>query len=709
MTHGMTNQQPTALPRLRLYAAAHRLAALGASGTWGAQMVPAVASLDCTVSTGLSRERRCAEAIRLLAATTPLRLEPDELLAGASLQLEARSHRVPVAAEDSISHITVDYGVGLRIGYNGIRQQLHAKLTSGEGDLTARDFWESQLICLKAACHWHDRYRALLRERIATSSGAQREHYARVLAACAEVPERTPQSFHEAVQALWFMWEFQRVCGNWTGLGRLDELLGPHLESDLAAGVLTHQEAREILAHFLAKGTEWRNRDHRGSGDAQNYQNIILAGVDAQGREVTNTVTYLVLDIIEELRLSEFPITVRVNCDTPDALWRRTAEVMRLGGGVVAIYNENVILTALQKLGLPLATARLFTNDGCWEILIPGRTHFKYLPFDCVQLLQETLGVAAQQTPDFADFEALYAHFMDHLRGAIEARRDAAEAMLADPGRQSHPSALLCLFMPPCVERGRGYFNGGPEYDILAPHAGGIVDVADSLLVLQDLVYEQRELTLAEFVAILRDDWEGHEKLRRQVRQAGRGYGNDNPDGDAMLVRLFGDYTRLVREAAMGAPFLFPAGISTFGRQIAWAPQRLATPAGFRAGEYQSNNLSPAPGTDRHGPTAVLKSYCKLDFTDLPNGGPLELRLHPTMVQGEAGLQAVIALLRTLHSLGGFYLSLDVVDVETLRDAQRHPERYLNLSVRIAGWSSHFVTLDKEWQEMIIERTIHGK
>jgi len=176
-----------------------------------------------------------------------------------------------------------------------------------------------------------------------------------------------------------------------------------------------------------------------------------------------------------------------------------------------------------------------------------------------------------------------------------------------------------------------------------------------------------------------------------------------------MLVRLFEDYTRIVREVGEGAEFLSAAGVSTFGRQIAWAPDRLASPHGFRAGEFQSNNLSPAPGTDRHGPTAVLKSYCKLDFTKLPNGGPLEIRLHPTMVKGEEGLQATITLLKTLHSLGGFYLSLDVVDAETLRDAQQHPERHLNLSVRIAGWSSHFVSLDDEWQEMIIKRTTHGE
>lgn len=696
---------PNALPRLRLSEATHRLAFLGASGHWGRQMISAGDPLP--KAPHWSRERHCAEAIRLIAHAAPLRLEPEELLAGASTYVEARWHQAPAAGVGSISHVTTDYSVGLRVGYDGLRAQIEQRLASGEGDESARDFWECQLICLEAACHWHERYRQALREAIGWSAGAQQDHYRRVLAAAAEVPERPARTFHEAVQALWFMWEFQRLCGNWTGLGRVDEMLGPFLRSDLSEGRLTLDEAREILAHFFIKGTEWRTGEGRNSGDAQNYQNIVVAGVDADGNEVCNEVTHLVLDIIEETRISEYPVTVRLNAHTLDELYRRTAEAMRLGGGVVAVYNEDVIIEGLVKLGFDLRTARTFTNDGCWEILIPGRSSFGYHPFDCMQLLQQTLGLGADsQTPDYPDFDSLYADFNARVRDSVAGIRAGIEAQRADDGFRGQPSALLCLFMPPAIQRGSGYYADGAEFFIRSPHAGGIVDAADSLQVLKEWVFERREFTLAQFVEMLRENWEGHEEFRRRLRQSGTHYGND-AGADEMLRRLFDDFTATVREVAEGADFVFPAGISTFGRQIQWAPERLATPHGFFAGEYQSNNLSPAPGTDRHGPTAVLKSYCKLDFTRLPNGGPLEIRLHPTMVKGEEGLQATVGLLKTLYALGGFYLSLDVVDADTLRDAQRHPERHLNLSVRMAGWSSHFVSLDDEWQEMIIERTTH--
>ena len=453
----VTLPPPAFVPRLRLGDATHHLAALAASGHWGRQMRPAEVSLPQEAVTGYSRERGVAEAIRLIAETVPLRLEPEELLVGASLYAEARGHAVPIARIASISHVTVDFGPALRSGYAGLRAQIEERLRSGEGDARARDFWESQLVCLAAACRWHDRYRALLRERLAASDGATREHYRRVLAACETTPERPPRTFHEAVQALWSMWEFQRVCGNWSGLGRIDELLGPYLEADLAEGRLALDEAREILAHFLIKGTEWRTGEDRNSGDAQNYQNIILGGLDANGREVCNEVTYLVLDLIQELRISEFPVTVRVSGGTPERLWRRTAEVMRLGGGVVAIYNEDVILAALARLGLPAETARTFTNDGCWEIIIPGRSGFSYLPFDCVALLQETLGLAGEGPVDgAADFEMLYADFLARLRETILALRRGVEAQLADAGVPRPPfgSALPLHALVPAARAG---------------------------------------------------------------------------------------------------------------------------------------------------------------------------------------------------------------------------------------------------------------
>jgi len=184
-------------------------------------------------------------------------------------------------------------------------------------------------------------------------------------------------------------------------------------------------------------------------------------------------------------------------------------------------------------------------------------------------------------------------------------------------------------------------------------------------------------------------------------------YGNDGDEADAMMVRVFDDYTTIAGRVRERCGVLRPAGISTFGREIAWSQPggRAASPDGHRRGAVLATNFSPSPGADREGPTAVIRSVCKMDFTRMPNGTAFELKVLPDSVRGEEGLETLMALMRTFVQLGGWFMQIDVVDSTMLLDAQRHPERYRNLSVRVSGWSARFATLSKEWQDMIIQRT----
>lgn len=172
-----------------------------------------------------------------------------------------------------------------------------------------------------------------------------------------------------------------------------------------------------------------------------------------------------------------------------------------------------------------------------------------------------------------------------------------------------------------------------------------------------------------------------------------------------MLMRVFNDYTEIAGRVKERNGIKRPTGVSTFGRELAWLPQRKASPCGSKSDEVLATNFSPSPGTDRKGPTAVLKSYCKMDFTRVSNGAPVELKILPGSVTGENGIDALVGLTKTFIKLGGYFLHIDVIDSATLIDAQRHPEQYPNLPVRIAGWSARFTTLDKQWQDMIINRT----
>jgi len=661
-----------------------------------------------------------AEAVRLIASRAPLRLVAGERLVGAATLLEATKHVMPITPFRSISHTTIGFEKALRIGYRGIRAEIDERLARGGLDTAGVDLLDAMKTCLDAAGVWHNRYVAALEER-AAACPAERGNCEEVLAALRPVPENPPQTFHEAVQALWMMWDFQRLCGNWSGIGRIDKMLGPVLRRDLDSGRVTLDEARELLAHFWIKGCEWITAQGRGSGDAQFYQNIVLAGVDEQGQPVANEVTDLVLDVVEELHISDFPIAVRICAETPDALLRRVAAIQRLGGGIVAVYNDDRILPTLTRFGYPPEDARDYANDGCWEIIVPGKTAFGYQPFDALLLLQQTLGLSLAEPAQsilkpegddlrlhapssdemlgFADFDALYAGFRERLTATVDRLLD--QVPFSDL-----PCPLLSAFVEGCVQRGRSYMNAGPVYTVRSPHAGGLPDVANSLLAIRHLVYDQKEMTLREMVDILRAGWQGREDLRQRVLTRFDFYGNDSAQADAMLRRVFDDYTALVGATRQRHGVLRPAGLSTFGREgSAFLPHRLATAAGNKKGDILAPNFSPTPGSDKRGPTAVIRSHCSVDFSRLPCGTALDLKVAPGSVRGETGLAALVGLLRTFVHLGGVFMQIDVVDTDTLRHAQQRPDKYPNLSVRISGWSARFATLTKEWQDMIIART----
>lgn len=553
--------------RRLLSTATHDFAERGLRGEFGQSLVSLGVSVGDVVDVeGMSEDMLCAHSIRYIGDHAPVRVIPGELLAGSATLKESPQHMVPVYDRFSVSHTTLGFDKALRIGLKGIRRQVEDRLSRGDLSEPGADLLNAMLICLDAAASWHRRYVELLGSLIAQSDGATQAHYLRILGNLKNVPENPPSSFAEAIQSLWLLFTFVRLCGNWPGLGRIDQMLGPFLAADLANGKITLDEAREYIAHFWIKGTEWiGGSPFIGSGgDAQHYQNIILGGIDEDGQEVTNDVTYLVLDVIEELRISDYPVAVRINSRTPEKLLRRIAEVQQCGGGIVSVYNEDVVIESLVQFGYPLSEARNYTNDGCWEAIIPGKTCFGYMPFDMLLLLQSALGLNDDEAaiPSYDSFESLYAAFRERLSAHLDQFNLTTDKYSL--GGRSAP--LVSIFVDDCIERGRGYDNRGPVYSVLAPHAGGLADTANSLLAIKRLVYEQKRVSLEELVGILRADWNGHEELRREVVSRLEGYGNDDDVADEMVRRLFDDFTELASRVREREGVLRPAGISTFGR-----------------------------------------------------------------------------------------------------------------------------------------------
>ena len=649
-----------------------------------------------------------ANAIMTIAKEARVIIPKNTNIVGSTTYLEATNHLVPFLDYSSVSHTTIDFRVVVEKGTLYLKNRIEAKLTETLSSKCTESiaFWKAELMCIEALELWHNRYLEELR-RLGRDD---------IVSYFENVPMKPASSFKEAVQSLYFTFAFVRLCGNWPGLGRIDEFLYPYYKKDFEQGAITYEEAREFLANMWVCGCEWAfgydlDSFTPGSGDAQHYQNVVLAGIDKDGAPVTNPITYMILDIVSELSISDFPISVRLNKKTPEKLHRKVAEVIKKGGGIVACYNEEVIIEALIRFGYSQEEARSFANDGCWETIIPGKTCFSYMPFDILAFLQDVIfnGI------DYNSFESLYSDFEKRMEDVFfnyKKERVSCYPIIA-------PATLMSVFVDDCSLEGLCYHNLGPKYTVQAIHVGGISDCGDSLATLKEFVFDNKEYSYKEYINILKSNWENMIDLRIKALNYPK-YGNDGP-GDDMVLRVFNSFVKVnekikamdisgnicndINDLGNFKGVLFPSGISTFGRELEWSKNREATASGHLKGEVLAGNMSPSPNCDIDGPTAMLKSYSKLDFVKLPNCGPLDMKLHSSSLKGEKGIKAIMSLNKALVELGGCFLQINVVDRETLLDAREHPEKYQNLSVRVSGWNARFATLDKEWQDMIINRT----
>ncbi len=664
----------------------------------------------------MSPEDRYDIAIRRIAEKAPIRVcEYEKVSGSATLGLAVR-HCTPVywggdGRMGGQSHLTVDFEETIRFGLDAKQNRIEEKLKDASINDEERRVLQSFLSTIESFRIYHGRYLE-----------ATKDTHPDIYETLKVVPFHPATTFREAVQALWMEFSFLRLCGTWPGIGRIDYLLGDYLKNDLKEGRTTIEEAREVLATMFIKGCEWiESCTRRGTGDAQHYQNIVLAGVDKNGKEITNEVTYLVLDIVEELPISDFPISIRLNSKTPAKLLDKAARVVRHGGGVIAFYNEEVVIDALLKDGYELEEARQFANDGCWEVQIPGKTHFAYWPFDGLDIFNRTVGtVTYGEIPDFACIDDIINAFRAGLKDTIKMMYYESVERWFLPGsdRLRLRGQKMCaeinvvgVFEGDCIERMSSYHNCGTKYFVRSPHIGGLPDIANSLLAIQKLVYEEKLISFKELIAALRNNWEGHEELRNYARTKYNYYGNDSDEADNYYVRLVDLFADVVKEVIGEGPKYdahFVPGISTFGRNVDWLPTRTATAFGYKKGEILAGNASPTPDTDFSGATSVIRSYCKADLRKMTTGAALDLKISPQTLTGRNGLEALKGLMRGFVTLGGFFFQPDTVDVETLLAAQKDPQSFKTLSVRVSGWNARFVTLNDEWQQMIIDRTSQG-
>jgi len=621
-----------------------------------------------------------------------------------------------VAEGDFTSHVPFGTEKALGLGLRGLKEQAAARLADLRGDVDKAAFLKAVLTSLDAVTEFIRRHAdEALRLRDVTGDETRRRELKKIADVCLWVSTEPPRTFREALQLFWFLCVAMAAeSQSCIPIGRFDQDLYPYLERDLDAGETTLAEAQTLLECL------WIKLNFESDLTTDTCRNITLAGQTADGLDAANTLTYMCLDASHRLRLADPKLNVRFHGGSPARLLRKCVEMVKDGlGGFPAFYNDEAIIEGLTGMGVPLESARLYSCDGCQEIILPGKGDFYpvHTGVDLLACVQRTLGVppylvepGGPEPPeteiiDYPSFEA----FMDAYLGNLDAMVAAAveDGNMRDMGLAMYsPVPFLSSTLEGCIENAVDKTAGGCTYNWTGCNGQAFAAAVNSLAAVKRMVYDEKLVPLDGLRETLMDDWRD-ERLRQYALNRVPKWGNDDDYVDEIAVRVAGHFIDEVlrHRNPRGGPY-YP-GIFTF-HHVSRGIRSSASPDGRHAGDPVSTHLSPVAGTDKAGPTLAVNSALKVYALHPPEGTAMDLRFHPTALMGGDGLEKLEGFVRAFMGGGGTVVQFNVVDSETLRDAQANPEQYRSLLVRVWGFSAYFTTLTREYQDEIIARTMHG-
>ena len=709
---------------------------------------------------------RKARAVALKLSHMPTDLWDHQLFAGSMTLEEPRIHAEwgfpdyvtdqerAQAAERGLSihsvfgHIVPDYPRLLSKGLRGILDEVEAQRpavrSAGE---TA--FLDSVVVALDGVMAFAHRLAERCELEASHQTNPQRAAELREMAAnLRQVPTGPAQTFWQALQAVWLLHMIFHSTMDGNAMGRVDQYAWPYMKADLDQGRVTLEQAAELTDCFClkfnerAKTTEeqrpevrrkepvnpgsrtrhftssqlGRNRD---SLDATNHwlQNIVIGGLTPDGADGTNLLSFLLLESYRRHQMTNPLLTVRVHRGSPCELLKRTSETLKDGGGMPAIFNDEAIAPALQRLGIPAADARDYTNDGCWEVIIPGRTDFRFLRISVMLCLEWALNRGrsrldgTQVGPDtgdpraFTTWEQLWQAFLSQLDVMVQQTVARVVENLNDRSTIAPVPLLSALLDGPIAAR-TDMTAGGAKYRTFGMLAEGAAHAIDSLTAIRTVIFGAGSTAnMAQLCDALDTNFKGFAPLHAELLGAPK-YGNDDPVADAMGQEMIEAFTSTVARHANAhqSRIKFPCGVGTFSWYIGIGEGLGASADGRLHGEPVSSNFSPALGRDMEGIPGAILSYAKMHHCNLPAGAPLDLRLARRLVHGEEGTARMVGLIRSFAQTGGAMMTLTVADTEELRAAQREPEKYKSLRVRMGGWCAYFTMLSREQQEHHIRR-----
>ena len=637
------------------------------------------------------------------------------------------------------AHLAVNYQKVITeglLGYENRVRDCKANLDLTQPDSIDKNiFYKAVLIVLDSVHKFALRYSKLAVELATKENNLKRkselEEISRV---CEKVPYYPADSFREAVQAVWFIHVILQIESNGHSLsyGRMDQYLYPLYKKDIDAGKITRDAALELLTCLWIKSLtvqKIRSQSHTlSSAGSPMYQNVTVGGQTTDKKDAVNDLSFLILQSIAQTRLTQPNFTVRYHKNINPKFMEECIEVMKLGFGMPALNNDEIIIPSFLDWGVKEEDAYNYSAIGCVETAVPGKwgyrcTGMSYINFPRVLLCAMNNGVdmtsGKRFTKGYGYFKdwTSYEQLMDVWDKTVRemAKYSAIVENAIDKASERDVPDILCSALTDdCIARGKTIKEGGAVYDFISGLQVGIADMADSLAAIKKLVFEEKKITPAQLWDAILDNFTSPENQRIQemlINDAPK-YGNDNDYVDELIVEAYDSYideikkypnTRYQRGPIGGIRY---AGTSSISANVGQGMGTMATPNGRKAREPLAEGCSPAHNADKNGPTAVFKSVSKLRTEKITGGVLLNQKMTPQILAKEENKQKLIMLIRTFFNrLHGYHVQYNIVSRETLIDAQLHPEKHKDLIVRVAGYSAFFNALSKATQDDIIDRT----
>ncbi len=591
-----------------------------------------------------------------------------------------------------------------------------------------REALHSMRISCDALMRFAERHAELAETRAREKSDpAEREVLGRIAATCRHVPANAPRDFHEALQYYWFchLGVITELNG-WDAFnpGHLDQHLLPFYEQGLEEASLTRESAKELLEAFFIKFNNHTAPPKVGvtaaeSGTYTDFANINIGGLLADGSDGSNEVSHILLEIVDEMHLLQPSTNVQVAGATPDDVLEHALRVIRKGYGFPSLFNADAAVAEQLRQGKTIEDARAGGCSGCVEVGAFGKEAYILTGyFNLVKVLElalhdgldprtgRQLGPRTGAAEDLATFEDVFGAFERQLRHFVDVKIRGNQVIARMYAREM-PAPFLSVLIDDCIANGRDYNAGGARYNNRFIQAVGIGTITDSLAAIRQVVYQDEMLTLAELLSAMQADYEDHEALRQRLLHRVPKYGNDDDLADDIMRCVFDATFDSIdgRPTAIGGAHRLEMLPTT--SHVYFGSVTGATADGRRAGLPLSEGISPVQGADRKGPTAVFRSAAKMDH--IKTGGTLlNMKFTPSLIAGDEGIERMRHLVRGYFEMKGHHVQFNVVDADTLREAQADPDSHRDLIVRVAGYSDYFCDLSEALQEEIIERTEHA-